>query len=168
MPHLDIALALAQRDDADTLALMSRDLIETGLGWEYRAPRIANFIASPDAVTLIARAGERRVGFALMTFGEERAHLVLLAVLPSYRRRAVATRMLEWLLQTAAVAGASSIHLELLADNAAARAFYRALGFAETLRLPGYYKGRKAAVRMIRVLRAPGVAAPAWRPPARA
>ena len=80
-----------------------------------------------------------------MTFGDDRAHLVLLAVQPSHRRRGIARRLLTWLLDSAAIAGMASIHLELLEDNVAARAFYRSLGFTETLRLPGYYRGRKAA-----------------------
>ena len=168
MPAPDFHLALAQPGDAETLAHLSRDLVESGLGWEYRPARIAAFIASPDAVTLVVRDADRCIGFALMTFGDERAHLVLLAVLPGYRRKRIGTRMLAWLVDSASVAGMSSIHLDLLDDNAAARAFYRALGFTETLRLPGYYRGRKTALRMIRVLRAPRAVVPLWRPPARA
>ena len=30
---------------------------------------------------------------------------------------------------------------------------YRALGFSETIRVPGYYRGRESALRMIRMLR---------------
>ena len=47
-----------------------------------------------------------------------------------------------------------SIHVELRADNSGAFAFYRALGFVETLRVPGYYSGRVTAIRMLRMLRA--------------
>ena len=43
---------------------------------------------------------------------------------------------------------------------------YEAAGFAETFRVPRYYRGRETAVRMLRVLRAPGVTVPAWQPPA--
>ena len=59
----------------------------------------------------------------------------------------------------------ASIHVELRADNAAAYAMYEAAGFAETFRVPRYYRGRETAVRMLRVLRAPGVTAPGWQPP---
>ena len=51
----------------------------------------------------------------------------------------------------------ASIHLELRASNDAARRFYRAMGFYETVLVPGYYRsgeGRKeGALRMLRVLR---------------
>jgi len=63
------------------------------------------------------------------------------------------------------VAGVASIHVEMRETNAVAHAFYRDAGFAETLRVPGYYRGREAAVRMIRMLRLPNEVVPAWSPP---
>ena len=167
MATVDVELSLASLRHAEMLAIMSRDLIEAGLGWGYRPERMAELIAARETTTLVAHERTRCVGFAVMTFGEERAHLVLLAVRPSHRRRGIARRMMSWLLDSAATAGMASIHLELLEDNVSARAFYRALEFAETMRLPGYYSGRKAAVRMIRMLRDPGVHPVAWQPPAR-
>jgi ribosomal-protein-alanine N-acetyltransferase len=144
---------------------MSRDLIEHGLGWGYRAERVAEFIRDPDVVALTSHDGLRITGFAIMRFGDERAHLVLLAVDPAHRRRGVARGLVEWLLQSAAVAGMSSVHVELRADNRAAHALYRTMGFAESLRIPGYYRGRETAVRMLRILRMPGQRVPGWQPP---
>ena len=116
-----------------------------------------------------ASAAARSTGFAIMEFGDERAHLVLLAVRPSHRRLGIGQRLLEWLLESARVAGMASIHLELRASNDAARRFYRAMGFYETVLVPGYYRsgeGRKeGALRMLRVLRAPGPVPYTWRPP---
>lgn len=161
----DIPLGFAHPSDAHALALMSRDLIETGLGWMYRTERITKLINDPAAVALVARDSPRAAGFAVMTFGDERAHLVLLAVRSTHQRRGIARRMIEWLLRSAVVAGIASIHVELRADNRPAYALYRALGFGETLRVPGYYRGCETAVRMILLLRVPQVAAQTWRPP---
>jgi [ribosomal protein S18]-alanine N-acetyltransferase len=160
-----ITLRLARPPDASALALMSRDLIEAGLGWQYHPERICRSIGDPDTVALVACNRERLAGFAIMEFGDERAHLVLLAVLPAHRRQGTGRRMMEWMLESAATAGIASVHLELRAGNEAARAFYRAMGFAETIRLPGYYRGRESAMRMVRVLRAPGPLPVNWRPP---
>lgn len=162
MPGVELGLASLRH--AEALAVMSRDLIEAGLGWGYRPERMAELITARDTLTLVAHERARCVGFTVMTFGDERAHLVLLAVRPAHRRRGIARRMLEWLLESAVIAGMASVHLELLEDNAAARAFYRALNFTETMRLPGYYRGRKAAMRMALVLRLPGVRVDAWQP----
>jgi [ribosomal protein S18]-alanine N-acetyltransferase len=163
----DIALQPACRSDASAIASMSRDLIEAGLGWQYRSERIGQLSDDPETVTLAARDGECMIGFAIMTFGAERAHLVLLAVRPACQRRGIARRMASWLLASAATAGIALVHVELRAQNEAAYAFYRALGFAETLRLPGYYQGRETAIRMMRMLRAPAISVPTWRPPNR-
>ena len=160
-------MQLGTRGDAQAIATLSRDLIECGLGWEYRAERIRELIAAPDTVTLVARDGDRMMGFAIMSFGDEYAHLVLMAVRPAGQRRGIARRMTQWLIETAATAGIASIHLELRARNKDGFAFYRALGFSETLRLPGYYRGRETAIRMIRLLRPPCAVAPAWKPPRR-
>jgi ribosomal protein S18 acetylase RimI-like enzyme len=73
--------------------------------------------------------------------------------------------MTEWLLESAATAGIASIKVELRTDNAAAYALYRGLGFVEMLRAPGYYRGREAAIFMMRMLRPPGLKPHAWLPP---
>jgi ribosomal protein S18 acetylase RimI-like enzyme len=88
-----------------------------------------------------------------MQFGDERAHLSLLAVHPDYQRLGVGARMLEWLIASALTAGIAGVHLELRETNLAARRFYLAQGFAETARIPGYYRGMETAVRMLREIR---------------
>jgi ribosomal-protein-alanine N-acetyltransferase len=165
MAWRDLPIGFATPADAQAIALMSRDLIELGLGWEYRRERVAGMVADPDTVAIVTRDAARVAGFAFMTFGAERGHLVLLAVRPSHQRCGIAHRMLDWLTQTALVAGAASLHVELRVTNLAALAFYKNEGFLETLRVPGYYRGREAAVRMIRLLRNPRLPLPAWRPP---
>src|SRR5664279_350985 len=153
-----ISLRLAIPDDASTMALMSRDLVEAGLGWQYRSERIRKLIDDVNTVALVAADGKRVVGFAIMTFGDERAHLVLLAVRPGHQRRGIAQDLVEWLLESASVAGVATVQVELRADNAAAHALYRKLEFAQKLRAPNYYRGREAALVMVRTLREPGVA----------
>jgi len=155
MATFDIELGLANGGDAPQLAALARDLIEAGLGWGYRPPRIAALIRDADMVTLVARASRRAAGFAVMRIGDERAHLILLAVHAPHQRRGIGRRMVEWLIESAATAGVSSVHVELRASNAPAYAFYRALAFVETIRVPGYYRGRETALRMIRMLRTP-------------
>jgi ribosomal protein S18 acetylase RimI-like enzyme len=151
----EITLQFASRSDAAQVALMSRDLIEDGLGWRYRAQSVRELIDDPETVTLVARDGEVLAAFGIMKFGDERAHLVLLAVRPSYQRCGIARRLVLWLVESAATAGLASVHVELRASNAAAHALYRATGFSETLRVPGYYSGRETAIRMLRILRVP-------------
>ena len=168
-----LTIRLAEPGDAQAVAEMSRDFIESGLGWRYDQAHIARAMRRRETAVLVAAERQTYVardrpavsGFAIMDFGDERAHLVLLAVQPTQRRRGTGRRLVEWLLESALTAGMASVHLELRADNEAARRFYRALGFSETVLMPKYYNGREAAMRMIRVLRAPGPLPLSWRPP---
>jgi [ribosomal protein S18]-alanine N-acetyltransferase len=172
-----ITIRLAEPRDAQAIAMMSRDFIEAGLGWKYDAARVLRAIRERDTLAVVACEGTKPspaakgalTGFAIMDFGDERAHLVLLAVRPSHRRMGVGQHLFDWLLESTRVAGMASIHLELRAGNDAARRFYRAMGFYETVLVPGYYRGgegrKEGALRMLRVLRAPGPVPYTWRPP---
>jgi [ribosomal protein S18]-alanine N-acetyltransferase len=158
----NITLRPARVADAAKIAAMSRDLIETGLGWSWGPDRVARAIANKDTFTLLACDRDQVVGFAIMYFGDEHAHLNLLAVRLTHQRLGIGRRMVEWLVKSAWVAGVATIHLELRATNQAARSFYRTLDFCESTYIPGYYRGRETALRMMRVLRKPGVPLPAW------
>ena len=149
----NLTLKLAAPADAEPIAAMSRELIEAGLPWSWTPARVARNLVQRDTLVLTARDGERLAGFAIMQFGEERAHLSLLAVRPDYQRRGVARRMLEWLTESALTAGIASVHLELRETNLGARRFYLNQGFAEAARVPGYYRGAETAVRMLREIR---------------
>jgi ribosomal-protein-alanine N-acetyltransferase len=161
-----LTLRLADESDARVIATMSRDHVEHGLGWKYDPPRILRAIRDPDCVVLVACDRGEVAGFAIMEFGEARAHLLLLAVRPRRRRLGIGRRLVEWLIESARTAGIDSVHLELRAGNEAAGNFYRALGFSPTITVPGYYNGREAALRMIRVLRAANPTSWRWTPPA--
>jgi [ribosomal protein S18]-alanine N-acetyltransferase len=161
----DIVYRLAGNRDVDTIARMSRDLIEHGLAWRYDAPKVARLVADPDTLALVAGVGHGLAGFAVMQFGAERAHLSLLAVWPRWQRQGVARRLLQWLFESARVAGISGISLELRAGNRPARAFYRTMGFAEAGQLASYYDNGETALRMLRTLRKPGFEVGRWQPP---
>ena len=187
MTQRAITIRLAEPRDSQAVSLMSRDFIESGLGWKYDAARVLKAIRDRETLAIVAAEGgkppaglsgaaataaarDALAGFAIMELGEERTHLVLLAVRPSHRRLGIGQRMLEWLLESARVAGMASVHLELRAGNDAARRFYRAMGFYETVLVPGYYRGveggrKEGALRMLRVLRVPGPVPYTWRPP---
>ncbi len=170
-----ITIRLAEARDAQAIAMMSRDFVEAGLGWKYDAARVLRAIRDRETLAVVACEGARGAGrgsitgFAIMEFGDERAHLVLLAVRPAHRRLGIGARLLDWMLQSARTAGMASVHLELRSANDAARRFYRAMGFYETVLVPGYYRGgegrKEGALRMLRVLRAPGPTPYTWRPP---
>ena len=148
MNGLETTLRLAQSTDAQEVAIMSRDLIENGLGWSWTRGRVARNIADRDTLSVVACQGGRMIGFAIAYFGDEHAHLNLLAVQREYQRLGIGTRMLHWLEESARTAGIRAVHLEVRARNQPARRFYRRLGFVEMALLPRYYRGAEAAVWM--------------------
>lgn len=145
----------ARLREAAHLAAMSESLIETGLRPTWSAARIARHIEHADSVVLVAETAGEILGFAIMQYGDDSAHLNLLAVAPGHRRRGIARALLAWLEETALTAGTFTIGLELRAGNDAAHAFYLALGYRDAGRVPRYYQGVEDAIRMVRDVRIP-------------
>jgi len=146
-------IELARLADARRLAAMSQELVESGLRPAWSPSRITWHIRHPDSVVLTARTAGVVAGFGIMRYGDDAAHLNLLAVDPGHRRRGVARELVMWLEETALVAGTYIIGLELRATNESALAFYTALGYQEKERVPGYYQGVEQAIRMTRDVR---------------
>jgi ribosomal-protein-alanine N-acetyltransferase len=152
MTNSDLSLRLARRADAATLANMSRRLIESGLQWKWTAKRVEASIRTANVNVLVARINDRIVGFAIMRYGDDDAHLDLLAVAPAYRRLGIARQLLRWLEKCALVAGIFKVELEVRANNNEARCFYERMGYHPLTHLPGYYQRTEAALRMSRDL----------------
>ena len=135
------SIRFATRADALGIAEMSRDFIEHGLGWSWTRERILRSLRHRDTNAIVAVREADRAGFGIMKYGDEEAHLLLLAVKPSHRRCGVGSAM---------VAGVGRITLEARASNDAARAFYLRHGYTQAQLLPGYYGGRETSVRMVK------------------
>lgn len=147
-------IRLASPADAYEIAVMSRYLIEIGLrGWSWHPERVVRAIRARDTNVLVAEVEVHVVGFAIMEFGDTKAHLSLLAVKPAHQRCGIGRQMMEWLEEAALAAGIATISLELRTNNFAGRSFYHMLGFKETAYIPGYYRGVETALRMSRDIR---------------
>jgi ribosomal protein S18 acetylase RimI-like enzyme len=145
-------LRLATRDDAQLIAQLSRDRIEQGLGWSWTTPRVLRSIRDRETNVVLALEAAVPLGFGIMKYQDDEAHLLLLAVRAEHTRQGVGTALVDWLERSALIAGIGRVSLEARATNESARAFYRQLGYREIQSLPGYYQGREACVRMARDL----------------
>ena len=152
MRNPQLSLRLARPAEATPIANLSRDLIEYGLRWRWTPMRVAASIRAADVNVLVACAHRQIAGFAIMRYGDDDAHLELLAVAAPYRRAGVGRQLLEWLEQCAVVAGIFSVALEVRAGNEGAQLFYKRMGYRALVQLPGYYQGIEAAIRMGRDL----------------
>jgi ribosomal-protein-alanine N-acetyltransferase len=149
----EIRFRLATQADAPHIADMSRTLIEAGLGWSWTRQRVERAIKASETLVLAATLEESLAGFGILDFGDESAHLSLFAVREDLQRQGIGTGMFEWMKRSALTAGIAVIRLELRARNLHAQSFYRTLGFEQTGRVPGYYRGKEHALRMALDLR---------------
>ena len=131
---------------------MSRLHIEYGLNWRWTPAKVKRHILDKDTMALIARKEGTIAGFAIMRFGDDQAHLFLLAVAPEFRRTGIGRSMIHWLEKSCRTAGIQAIRLEVRASNRGAVRFYRKLGYRVLARVAGYYDRRESAAIMARSL----------------
>ena len=98
---------------------------------ELRGNRLARYV--------VARAGDRVVGFAGIWLMVDDAHVTTFAVHPEWRRQAIGRQLLLTLAELSIAIGAKRMTLEVRVSNVAAQALYRSLGFDDVGRRPRYY-----------------------------
>ena len=155
IPHISLAAPAHARDIAE----MSREYIESGLGWSWTHARVLKAIRDESTNVAVVREQDAILGFGIMRYGERRAHLVLLGVHLDHRKRGLGALLLAWLEKCAVTAGLEHIQVEARADNQPALAFYQDQGYRQQGIVPGYYRGMIDAVRLEKALfAAPGQA----------
>lgn len=152
----DTAIRLAVPGDAAAIAAMSRDYIEQGLSWGWRAGRVARWIRHPDANVAVVGAPGAIVAFGIMSYLEDDAHLLLFAVHHARRREGLGSALLLWLEDVARAAGSHRIRVEARRDNLAARNFYSEHGYHERAIRPGMYREDVDGIRLEKWLRQAG------------
>ena len=147
-----VDIRLARPADAAAIAGLSRSEIESGLSWSWRPERVRKAIADPDTNVVVAMEGDVLLGFGIMIYRDETAHLCLFAVQPSLRRRGIGSAILNWLERVAQVAGVRKLSLEARNDNAVALEFYRHRGYLRATIVEGMYQGVADGVRLEKLL----------------
>ncbi len=131
---------------------MSRLHIEYGLHWRWTPAKVKRHIRDKDTMVLVASRDGVIAGFAIMRFGDDQAHLFLLAVQPEYRRTGIGRLMMQWLEKTCRSAGIQQVRLEVRASNRDAMQFYGDLGYRFLGKVAGYYDRRESAAIMAKSL----------------
>jgi ribosomal protein S18 acetylase RimI-like enzyme len=153
MKTADVDIRLAKASDAIDIAAMSRDYIEHGLPWTWTESRVEAAIRDPDIN--VAVVGDRNAigAFGVMSYPDDDAHLLLLAVRGGQQRRGVGSAILRWLEDAARTAGAKRIRVECRRDNVAARNFYCEHGYQELSITAKFYRGLKDGIHLVKWLR---------------
>jgi hypothetical protein len=79
-------IRLALPDDARSIAKMSRDYIENGLGWSWTEARVLRAIRDKSTNVAVVHDCGYVLGFGIMAYGDNTAHLVLPGVHKTHRR----------------------------------------------------------------------------------
>ena len=120
---------LATTHDAVEIANMSRDYIEHGLGWGWQADRVQEAIDDPDTNVAVLGRRDAIIGFGAMSYGDDHAHLLLLAVRHSFQMKGVGSSIVSWLEMVAQNAGIRRFIVEVRRDNLVGISFYSSLGY---------------------------------------
>lgn len=139
----DLTLRPISAFDVDLLALLHADSFQESWDRPWSPQSFAEVLAMPGSFGLIAALQNggtaEPIGFGLMLGSGEEVELLLLAVLPRWRRQGLAQRLLLALLGQAEMAGARRALLEVAAANVAAIGCYAGLGFTPCGRRRDYY-----------------------------
>lgn len=118
------------------------------------ARSVRNFLRAPSAhVWVVEQAGELAGSLILLTRKRvSSARIYSVIVLPQLRGQGLAARLVSEAEAQACKLQLRAVTLEVRADNAAARALYRKLGYVEEKALPGFYDDGADGLRLRKAL----------------
>jgi ribosomal-protein-alanine N-acetyltransferase len=112
----------------------------------WTAPAFADLLTMLGTAGVVVLANAEPVGLALWRTAADEAEILTIGVLPGRRRMGAGRHLLDAAMGAASAAGARRLFLEVAIDNAAAIELYRAVGFTDRGRRPGYYRGPDGTV----------------------
>jgi [ribosomal protein S18]-alanine N-acetyltransferase len=127
-------------DDLDAVMEVMEAAFGDHYGEAWTRSQCAGILPMTGVSLMLARDPEdgTPIGFSLFRSVAGQAELLLLAVLPSHRRRGIGNCLLKNFIESTRCDGVERVHLEVRDGNPAA-AMYRAAGFAPVGRRRKYY-----------------------------
>ncbi len=126
--------------DLATVNAIMTDAFDPRYGEAWTNSQCLGMIALPGVWFSIAWTDNKPAGFALARTVLDEGELLLLAIRPAMRRRGIGTALLRSIVADSRERGASTLHLEVRANNDAIR-LYHAEGFAKIGERRDYYRG---------------------------
>lgn len=119
----------------------------------WSAQAFVDFMILPGTAALIAEEAGAPLGFVLYRVVAGEGEILTIGAAPEARRRGVGGRILAAALLAAGRAGAEAMFLEVAESNDAALGLYRAFGFRQVGRRPGYYQRAQGPAEAALVMR---------------
>jgi ribosomal-protein-alanine N-acetyltransferase len=113
-------------DDIDAVQVVERASFP--VPWPANAFR-HELTQNRNARYVVAREGDKVVGYAGLWLMVDEAHITTFAVLPEHRRRRIGERLLQRLFEVAEEVGAEWLTLEVRVSNLPAQRLYEKYGF---------------------------------------
>lgn len=138
--------------DADIDAVVAIEEVSQPIPWSAQVFR--DCFTSGYRCDVVTR-DEQVVGFIVVSWVLDEAHLLNIAVAPAMQRRGVAWALIRDSIRRCRERGLTQMYLEVRESNTGARALYANLGFEEIGLRRNYYRtvgGRENAVLMMRGL----------------
>jgi [ribosomal protein S18]-alanine N-acetyltransferase len=151
--HAEVDVYLASDIHAFQIAEMSREYIEYGLGWRWTEARVSKAIEDKETNVAVVLDGSNVLAFGIMSYDRCHAHLQLLAVQPEYRRKGIASVIVNWLESTARAAGSERILVECRRTNSPARCLYLEHSYHEKCIEEGMYRQLEDGIHFEKWLR---------------
>lgn len=150
---LEIVIRKARIDDLETLYEIELECFGPEA---FRKSWLEYFLRTPKFVGLVALLHDEIAGFVVGSVEHDRngtiGHIYSLDVSPRYRRRGVASRLLDKAEELFIESGARACNLEVRTDNVAALRLYRKRGYTVTEFLKDYYSTGTDGFRLKRDL----------------
>jgi ribosomal protein S18 acetylase RimI-like enzyme len=143
-------------EDFETLFALDHACYEPAIAYSRRELR--NYLRFPGANCVVAEAESKIIGFCLTEHEDDWGYIVTMDVLSEFRRKGVATALLQEAERRLAAAGVREVALETAIDNETAIAFWQKHGYRSVGVREGYYPGGRDAFSMTKRLPAPSAA----------
>jgi ribosomal-protein-alanine N-acetyltransferase len=112
-----------------------------------------NKLYRKDALSKVAEFEGNIIGYICVNYHAHKSHILNLAVHPDFRRRGVATILMDEAIRELNKKGCAFMYLKVRASNSGAQRFYELLGFkVESIRKKYYDNPDEDALLMMRRL----------------
>lgn len=124
-------------EEKDVPAVAAIERTSFSLPWSETS--FLNEIRKEHGVSRVAIAGDTVVGYVSAESVLDEGHILNLGVHPGYKKRGIATALVENILEELKVRACRFLYLEVRASNFVAKRLYQGFGFSVVGRRKNYY-----------------------------